>query len=702
MIKPQYINLNMIPSGVMPVLYCSQYDVGRPLGMVVYNGSEAVDLSVYTVTIEGTRTDGMPITAAVTTDGNIGAFTTTATMTNLANKYLAKMVIADSSGNRVASLAFVMMVTPKTMDENAESIEEDASLYQQYTGTVQTLIADIRSQLTDLKNHVDEEVAPLKQRLNGILDVHMIHGTNSGHQYNLFGDCIVISGDVNGIIDFGAPPDGNSLISYLTTKGISKLDFCVITHYHEDHITTNFPAFLTTLRAAVDMSECTFYLPHKGIDWTQGNLESALATRETAVKSALTSAGITWVEPNNEQTVQLASNVSISFYNIGSAFYDLYYDYYLDTAGDLSEYTQYNSFSMVTKLIHNDHSFVFGADIYFPAEKALTPYMGGCDVYKVEHHGLNRGTYLPWVSTLNPKFAMIGIFSTQWEDDRIPYMTQMALAQKGTEILTTATDDINIRSTADGLYRTQGNQLKLPGFENPSLLYGAQTLYKENMDSEYLTDGLIDIDKLTIPGNYYVKNATQFAKNIKPIVMNGNTLPAMGIKLIVLRATDNSAAFVQILMNALYDSSRGQFIAYRNQIAGSYEWTDWYMIAGDDFYPLDESLSNFTTPNINTDRVSYVRGGYFKIGHKVSVYMELHNISSFAFGAGSWAVANGLPYPKFGFAVLNACGHNVAGNVGKIMNAKVYQSALFVQMSGELPYPNETTTIIIQGEYIAA
>jgi len=147
MINTQYINLNMTPSGVMPVLYVSQYDVGRPLGMVVYNGGEAVDLSTYTVTIEGTRTDGTPITAAVTTDGNIGGFATTATMTNKADCYQAKMVIADSSGNRVASLAFVLMVTPKTMDENAESIEEDKSLYQQYTGTVQTLIAEIRSDL---------------------------------------------------------------------------------------------------------------------------------------------------------------------------------------------------------------------------------------------------------------------------------------------------------------------------------------------------------------------------------------------------------------------------------------------------------------------------------------------------------------------------------------------------------------------------
>ena len=154
MITTQYINLNMVPSGVLPILYMSQYDVGRPLGMVVYNGGEAVDLDTYTCTIEATRTDGTPITAAVTTDDNIGAFVTTATMTNKKDKYLAKLVLFDSNSRRVASLAFVMCVTPATMDENAESIEEDVSLYQQYTGTVQSLIADIREDIAELNDQL--------------------------------------------------------------------------------------------------------------------------------------------------------------------------------------------------------------------------------------------------------------------------------------------------------------------------------------------------------------------------------------------------------------------------------------------------------------------------------------------------------------------------------------------------------------------
>ena len=152
----QYIRLNMVPAGVLPVMHASQYDIGRPLGVVVYDGSAEMNLDDYTVTIEATRTDETPITAAVTTDGNVGAFVTTATMTNKDDLYPAQLVIVDGDSNRVASLPFMIRVVKAAMDENAESIEEDASLYQQYTGTVQALIAQMRS---DLEADIDAEEA---------------------------------------------------------------------------------------------------------------------------------------------------------------------------------------------------------------------------------------------------------------------------------------------------------------------------------------------------------------------------------------------------------------------------------------------------------------------------------------------------------------------------------------------------------------
>ena len=143
----QYIRLNMVPAGVLPVMHVSQFDLGRPLGVVVYDGSAEMDLDDYTVTIEATRTDGTPITAPVTTDGNIGAFTTTATMTNKDDLYPAQLVIIDGDSNRVASLPFMMRVVEAAMDENSAAIEEDEPLYQQYNVALQALISNVRANI---------------------------------------------------------------------------------------------------------------------------------------------------------------------------------------------------------------------------------------------------------------------------------------------------------------------------------------------------------------------------------------------------------------------------------------------------------------------------------------------------------------------------------------------------------------------------
>lgn len=149
MLNTQYVTLSMIPSGVIPALYCSQYDVGRPLGFVVNNGSEVVNLDQYMVAIEGTRSDGTGIVADVNTDGNIGVFLTTATMTNKSDIYDMQLVIRSTDTHRVASIPFMMNVRTAALDENSSVIEEDRSLFQQYTETVMIAIAEIR---TDVEN----------------------------------------------------------------------------------------------------------------------------------------------------------------------------------------------------------------------------------------------------------------------------------------------------------------------------------------------------------------------------------------------------------------------------------------------------------------------------------------------------------------------------------------------------------------------
>jgi hypothetical protein len=150
--ETQYISLNMTPTGVNPCFHISQYDVGRMLGFIVHSGGTTIDLDTYTCIIEATRSDGTAITSAVATTDNIGTFEVTPTMSNKADKYRCQLVIVDENSKRIASLPFDMEVTKAAMDENSESIEEDASLYQQYTEAVQGAIAEANADIQAEEN----------------------------------------------------------------------------------------------------------------------------------------------------------------------------------------------------------------------------------------------------------------------------------------------------------------------------------------------------------------------------------------------------------------------------------------------------------------------------------------------------------------------------------------------------------------------
>jgi len=144
------LDLNIIPSGVKPTVHLSQYDYGRTVVFFMYQGGQKFtpDDGV-TATIEGTRADGVAFTASVALSGNTATFTTTVEMANAPGRHNAEMVLKDSTDTRVGSLNFIIYVEPCAMDENSEEIEEDKSLFEQYTSVIALLISDMRADLED-------------------------------------------------------------------------------------------------------------------------------------------------------------------------------------------------------------------------------------------------------------------------------------------------------------------------------------------------------------------------------------------------------------------------------------------------------------------------------------------------------------------------------------------------------------------------
>lgn len=242
-------------------------------------------------------------------------------------------------------------------------------------------------------------------------------GKDSANSNITYGDCCVISGSVNGIIDFGYEPSCFALKGKLLQLGVNKLDFCVISHYHNDHITTDFAGALSNLiGAGIDFSECTFYLPHKGINWGSftGNEENWQA-RETAVKSTLTTNGIRWVEPDDLEEFQLTTGIKLRFSNIGN--YTDYYGYMLNQNQVNVGHTMYNQFSMVTEIYVYDRVALFTGDITAPAQSLLAGLYRNVDIYKIEHHAMEQYCPPKWLNAFKPEVTLLCNYSSLYVEE---------------------------------------------------------------------------------------------------------------------------------------------------------------------------------------------------------------------------------------------------------------------------------------------
>lgn len=120
--------LNLIPSGVMPVVYINQGDAGYDKEFLVYNGDSPYNVpSGVSATIRGTKADGYGVTeaATVTTGSNLVTVTITEQMVAAAGANLYELVFVDTDGLRIATINMVWAVKP---DALGDSVISDSDL----------------------------------------------------------------------------------------------------------------------------------------------------------------------------------------------------------------------------------------------------------------------------------------------------------------------------------------------------------------------------------------------------------------------------------------------------------------------------------------------------------------------------------------------------------------------------------------------
>lgn len=233
-------------------------------------------------------------------------------------------------------------------------------------------------------------------------------------------DSILIkSKDKYMLIDAGNNADGSLLVDYFKKLGITKFDYVIGTHVHEDHI-----GGMDDIINNFDIG--TFYMPD--VITTTKTFEDVL--------DALASKNVYFDVPEIGESFSLGES-TIEVIYVGNDDSDL------------------NLTSIVLKLIYNDVSFLFTGDISSEIENLILNSSIDSDVLKIAHHGSKYSSSLDFLNKVNPKYAVISVGNNNSynhpDDITLERLNQLKVktyltSKDGTLIFTSDGDKINVQT----------------------------------------------------------------------------------------------------------------------------------------------------------------------------------------------------------------------------------------------------------------
>lgn len=428
-------------------------------------------------------------------------------------------------------------------------------------------LAEIINQ--ELLQQINEKINDIDNTLTETSKICFISNkTISAEQNSFVGDCSLIIGAKNILIDVGNQTNCEALINYLQENNINKLDYIIISHYHDDHIGgTQAEGLLTLLtQSFIDFSSCKVILPHKNINYSQFiplSSDNVFRTREQLIIQMLNTNNIQYEFATEGQEIEMSQNEKLTFYNCDTNYYNDYYNYVLNAFGDNVGYTNYNNFSLITKYEHFDNVVFFTGDIEKLAQSKNYQHFKNCDILKVEHHGLNWESNYNYLNQLNPKYAVV--CNSQYYETPFDYAhpTVFQVTSKGAKLFTTRTAGKTIEFTSkyNKIYANVDSKNELHNMQY-NLWSGQEILPNDDLNDE----------KYMKPGIYFSRNASvsNSLLNAPKFLSNGGI--GAGFKMIVEATTSNQKYIRQTIITSNNNTNR---IFYRNSFEGGWTDTEW-------------------------------------------------------------------------------------------------------------------------------
>lgn len=197
-----------------------------------------------------------------------------------------------------------------------------------------------------------------------------VHFLNVGDAESI----LIQQGSKTMLIDAGNDKDDLTIREYLEKQGITRIDFLIGTHIHEDHI-----GALDYLIRKFDIGK--IYLPK--CEHTNKYFED--------VKAALKEKGLEASTPVSGEIITLGGAVCTILAPISMG------------------YEAINNYSIVIKLQYGKNSFLFTGDAEKASEMEMLRrgYDLTADVLKLGHHGSITSTSNEFLDRVNPKYAVI-------------------------------------------------------------------------------------------------------------------------------------------------------------------------------------------------------------------------------------------------------------------------------------------------------